>query len=125
MIRERNRLVNRVQKVLEDANINLTSVVSDIMGMTGLEILKALVAGQEDPECLAHLARGSLIKKQEPLKAALQGKLTPHHRLLLEELLQLIATLDHSIARFDGEIAERLLRFDALIARIDAVTGLS
>jgi transposase len=59
------------------------------------------------------------------LKAALAGKLTPHHRLLLKELLQLIATLDHSIARLDREVAERLRRFDALIARIDAVTGLA
>src|SRR5262249_33334313 len=73
----------------------------------------------------ARLAQGSLIKKQELLQAALQGKLSPHHRMQLEELLQLIATLDHSIARFDQQVAERLRRFDALIERIDAVTGLS
>jgi transposase len=78
--------------VLEDANINLASVVSDIMGVTGQAILSALVAGLEDPECLAHLARGSLVKKQDQLQAALQGKLTPHHRILLEELLPLIST---------------------------------
>lgn len=70
LIQERNRLVKRVQKVLEAANIKLASVVSDIMGMTGHAILTALVAGQQDPECLAHLAQGKLIKKQEPLKAA-------------------------------------------------------
>jgi transposase len=125
LLQERTRLVNRIQKVLEDANLKLASVVTDIMGVTGQAILRALVAGQEDPECLAHLAQGSLVKKQELLKAALQGKLTPHHRMLLEELLRLIATLDHSIARFDREVAERLRRFDALIERIDAVTGLS
>ncbi|WP_157507106.1 transposase [Ktedonobacter racemifer] len=55
----------------------------------------------------------------------MQGKLTPHHRMQLEELLLLITTLDHSIARFDREVAERLRRFDALIERVDAVTGLS
>jgi len=125
LIQERTRLINRIQKVLEDANIKLASVVSDLMGMTGQAILRALVAGQEDPECLAHLARGSLIKKQDQLQAALEGKLTDHHRMLLEELLQLIATVDRSIARFDREIAERLRRFDALIERVDAVTGLS
>jgi transposase len=125
LIQERTRLINRIQKVLEDANIKLASVVSDLMGMTGQAILMALVAGQEDPACLAHLARGSLIKKQDQLQAALQGKLTAHHRMQLEELLQLITTLDHSIARFDREIAERLRRFDALIERIDEVTGLS
>jgi len=125
LIQERTRLINRLQKVLEDANIKLASVVSDLMGMTGQAILRALVAGQEDPECLAHLAQGSLIKKQSQLQAALEGKLTEHHRMLLEELLLLIATLDRSIARFDREIAERLQQFDALISRIDAVTGLS
>jgi transposase len=83
------------------------------------------LAGEVDPERLAHLARGSLIKKQDQLKAALAGKLTPHHRVLLEELLQLIATLNRAIGRFDQEIAERLRSHDALISRIDEVTGLS
>jgi transposase len=124
-IQERTRLINRIQKVLEDANLKLASVVSDVMGVTGQAILRALVAGQEDPECLARLAQGRLVKKQELLQAALQGKLTPHHRMQLEELLQLIVTLDHSIARFDQEVAERLRRFHALIERIDGVTGLS
>jgi len=125
LMQERTRLINRLQKVLEDANIKLASVVSDVMGVTGRAILMALVAGQEDPEYLAHLARGSLVRKEDQLQAALQGKLTAHHRMQLEELLRLIATLDHSIAHFDREIAERLRRFDALIERIDAVTGLS
>ena len=125
LLQERSRLVNRVQKVLEDANIKLTSVVTDIMGMTGHAIVTALVKGEVDPERLAHLARGSLIKKQDQLKAALQGKLTPHQRVLLEELLQLIATLNRTIARLDREIADRLGPHDALISRIDEVTGLS
>ena len=125
LLQERGRLVNRIQKVLEDANLKLASVVTDIMGVTGHTILTALVAGQHDPEYLAHLARGSLVKKQEQLKAALQGKLTPHHRVLLEELLHLVATLDGSIGRLDREIAERLRPLDALIERIDEVTGLS
>src|SRR6266516_526868 len=125
LIQERNRLIRRIQKVLEEANIKLASVVSDVTGVTGQAILRALVAGKEDPECLARLAQGSLVKKQDQLQAALQGKLAPHHRLQLEELLQLVATLDHSIARFDREVAERLRRFDTLIARLDAVTGLS
>ncbi len=125
LLQERSRLVNRVQKVLEDANLKLSSVVTDIMGMTGHAILSALVKGEDDPERLAHLARGSLIKKQDQLKAALAGKLTPHHRVLLEELLQLIATLNRTIARLDREIADRLRPHEALIERIDEVTGLS
>jgi transposase len=66
----RTRLINRIQKVLEDANIKLASVVSDSMGGTGQAILRARVSGQEDRECLAHLARGSLLKKQDQLQAA-------------------------------------------------------
>ena len=125
LLQERTRLINRIHKVLEDANLKLASVVTDIMGVTGQAILTALVAGQDDPERLAHLARGSLIKKQDQLQAALQGKLLPHHRVLLEELLPLIATLDRSIGRLDWEIAERLRQHDGLIARIGEVTGLS
>jgi transposase len=100
LLQERTRLINRIQKVLEDANIKLASVVTDSMGVTGQAILRALVAGREDPECLVHLAGGSLVKKQDQLQAALQGKLLPHHRVVLEELLPLIATLDRAIARF-------------------------
>jgi transposase len=94
LLQERTRLINRIQKVLEDANLKLTSVVSDVMGVTGQAILSALVAGQEDPVYLSHLARGSLIKKEDELQAALQGKLTAHHRMQLEELHQLITTKD-------------------------------
>jgi transposase len=125
LLQERSRLINRIQKVLEDANLKLASVVSDIMGMTGQAILRALVAGEQDPEYLAHLARGSLVRKQEALKAALQGNLTAHHRILLQELLHLISTLDHSIVHLDREIAERLRPLDALIERLDAITGLA
>ena len=125
LLQERSRLVNRMQKVLEDANIKLASVVTDIMGVTGQAIVAALVAGETDPKSLAQLARGSLVKKQEQLQAALQGKLLPHHRVLLEELLHVKATLDRSIAHLDQEIAERLRSQDALITRIDEVTGLS
>jgi transposase len=120
LTQERNRLINRVQKVLEDANIKLASVVSDLMGKTGHAILMALVAGEVDPEYLARLAQGRLVKKQAQLQAALAGKLTAHHRMLLRELLELLAVLDHSIDRFDREIAERLRPYDALIERIDS-----
>lgn len=125
LLQERTRLINRIHKILEDANLKLASVVSDILGVTGKAILMALLAGEVDPESLSHLARGSLIKKEDQLQAALQGKLMAHHRMQLEELLQLIATLDHAIARFDREIAERLRWLDPLIERIDAVTGLA
>jgi transposase len=125
LLQERTRLINRIHKVLEEANLKLASVVSDIMGITGQAILRALLAGEVDPESLSHLARGSLVRKEDQLQAALQGNLSAHQHMQLEELLQLIAALDHSIARFDREIAERLRWLDPLIERIDAVTGLA
>jgi transposase len=67
LLQERSRLVNRIHTVLEDANLKLASVVTAIMGMTGHAILTALVAGETDPERLAHLAGGNLVKKQEQL----------------------------------------------------------
>jgi len=125
LIQERSRLVNRIHKVLEDANLKIGSVVSDSTGMTGSAILNVLIHGQEHPERLADLAHGSLRKKREQLIAALQGQLKVHHLVLLQELLTLVASLDHSIARLDREIAERLHPFEALITRIDEVTGLA
>jgi transposase len=107
--KSRSRLVNRVQRVLEDANLKLTSVLTDSMGVTGQAILRALLAGEVVTSRLAHLAQGSLVRKQEQVQAALAGKLTPHHHVLLAELLQVIATLDRSIAHLDREIAERSL----------------
>src|SRR5260370_2459634 len=123
--KSRTRLVNRIQKVLEDANLKLASAVTASMGVTGPAWRSALEAGEVDSERLAHLAQRSLVSEHEQLQAALAGKLTPHHHVLLSELLQLIATLDRSIAHLDREIAERLRPHDALIERIDAVTGLA
>ncbi len=125
LLQERSRLINRIQKVLEDANLKLGSVVSEVMGATGQAILWALLNGEEDPERLADLAQGTLRSKRERLIAALQGHLQSHHRVLLEELLQLIRSLDHSIGRLDREIAERLRPFEELIKRLDAIPGLA
>ena len=125
LIQERSRHINRLQKVLEDANLKLSSVVSDVMGKTGRSILQALVAGQEDPQRLADLAQGSLRAKREQLITALQGRLKPHHRFMLQELLGLIEYLDRSIARLDQAIGERFQPLEHTITRIDEVTGLS
>lgn len=125
LIQERARHINRVQKVLEDANIKLSSVVTDIMGKSGRMILHALLEGQEDPEQLADLAQGNLSRKREQLIQAVQGHLKEHHRLLLKELLGLIEYQDRAIGRLDREIAERLRPLDEQITRIDEVTGLA
>jgi len=103
-VRGRATLVNRVQKVLEGTNLKLTAVVSNIVGVSGRAILAALLDGEEDVTVLAELAKGKLRKKRDELERALRGRLQPHHRFLLTELLAQIDGLDDTIARFDAEI---------------------
>jgi transposase len=93
LIEERSRAINRVQKLLEDANIKLASVASDLMGKSARQMLAAMVEGQEDPAILAEYARASMRPKRPLLVQALQGRVTEHHRLLLKELLAHIDAL--------------------------------
>ena len=124
-IRERATLVNRVQKVLEGANIKLASVASDVLGVSGRAILEALVAGQSDPKLMAELARGRLREKRELLARALTGRVQAHHRLILSELLCQIDSLEESIARFDAAIAEALAPFEEAVALLDTIPGVA
>jgi transposase len=87
VIEERSRTVNRVQKVLEGANIKLASVVSDIQGVSAQAMLEAIVAGQTDSRALAQMARGRLRDKIPELEKALTGRIQPHHRFLLAKQL--------------------------------------
>jgi transposase len=86
LIQERVPLINRVQKLLEGANIQLAAVAADIMGVSGRALLAALVAGHTDPHVLADLAKGRLRSQREPLAKALGGRVKPHHRFVLTEL---------------------------------------
>lgn len=122
---ERKSEVNRLQKVLEDANIKLASVVSDVMGASGRAMLNELVAGQRDPVLMAELAKGRLREKQELLEQALSGTLRPHHRFLLAQHLSHIDYLDEAIARLDAEIAEKMRPFEATIAIWDTLPGIN
>jgi len=87
LIGERNRVTNRVQKVLEDANIKLASVASDTLGLSGRTMLEASIAGEQDSDRLAGLARGLLRRKTDALRMALDGKMNEHHRFCLKQLL--------------------------------------
>jgi transposase len=104
---ERAREVNRVQKTLEDTNLKLGDVVSDIMGKTARTILQAIVDGESDPVRLAQLGSGRLQANQAQLQAALTGKVDAHHRFLLGEHLRQIAHLEQAIERVTAEIARR------------------
>ena len=108
LVWERAREANRLQKLLEDANIKLSDVASDVLGASGRAMLAALCEGNNDPAALAELARGKLRAKLPALETALQGRFSSHHALLLSHLLSHIDYLDHSIDSLSAEIEERL-----------------
>lgn len=125
LVEERAREVNRLQKVLEDSNLKLTSVVSDIMGVSARAILARLVAGETDPQVLADLARGRLREKREALVQALGGEVAAHHRFMLTELLGHIDYLEETIARLSEEVAVRLGPFEKAVAHLDTIPGVN
>ncbi|MDP8938190.1 MAG: IS110 family transposase [Actinomycetota bacterium] len=124
LIQERAREVNRVQKVLEDANIKLGAVASDTLGASGRPMIEALIAGETNPGTLADLAKGQLRRKRALLQQALDGRVCAHHRLLLRELLAHISYLDQAIARVSDEIAERTGPFAAAIELLRSIPGI-
>lgn len=123
LIQNRSRTINRLHKTLEDTNIKLTSVATDIMGKSAQDILKALLDGQTDPHILAELAKGRMRAKKDLLAQALAGRLEAHHRFLIAEHLCLIEHLDERIALADAEIAGRLKPYEAIITRLDTIPG--
>jgi transposase len=123
LIDERSAVVNRLHKVLEDANLKLSGVASDILGVSGRAMIEAILAGASDPAGLADLAKGRLRKKREELERALTGQVNDHHRLLLAMHLAHIDFLNESITRLSAEIAERLRPFEAELARLDTIPG--
>jgi len=125
LVRERAREINRIQKVLEDANIKLASVVTEMTGVSARAMLQAIVEGSEEPEDLSNLARGRLKKKRPELELALAGRVTTHHRFLLAEQLAHLQFLDEAIQRVSEEIEARLCPFEDDIARLDTIPGVS
>jgi len=123
LVQDRARALNRLQAVLEDANLKLASVVTDIAGVSARAMLEAILAGQRDVETLADLARGRLRAKRDQLQAALEGRVTAHHSFLLTEHLSIVDTLDEAIERVSGEIDQRLTADQAAIALLDTIPG--
>jgi transposase len=135
LLRYRRKLVegraserNRLLKLLETANIKLASVMSDVFGVSGLAILKPLVAGETSPERLADLGKGPLRKKRADLVRALEGKVEEHHRFLMGVQLRRLDAADHDIAALNERISERLKPYTAehaLLMQIPGVDGLA
>jgi transposase len=124
MAEERVRLINRVHKTLEDANIKLACVATDVMGVSGRAMLEALIAGHSNAQSLAQLARGRLRSKMAPLEAALQGQVKAHHGLILTELLCQIDSVEASIERLDVAIEEASAPFAEAIVLVDGIPGI-
>jgi len=123
LAQEENRIANRVQKVLEDANLKLASVASDPLGVSGRAILTAILAGEEDTERLAEMSKGILRKKIPDLRLALEGRVTEHHRFLLQELLDHQEFLEKKMAEVEAEIGKRMRPFEAEVERLDTIPG--
>jgi transposase len=122
-VRDRAQEVNRLCKVLEDTGLKLTTVVSDVMGVSGRAMLAALVEGTTDPAVLAELARGRLRKKLPELGRALQGRFRRHHAFLVEQILAKIDFLEEAIERLQTEIDERLVPFEPMLTALDTIPG--
>jgi len=125
LIQERASAVNRIQKVLEDANIKLAAVATDVLGVSGRDMVEALIAGETDPKKLAELARKRLREKIPALQLALQGRVTEHHRFLLRLHLDHVDHLGELIGRLGARIEEALAPFAEAAERLQTIPGIS
>lgn len=121
---EHSRISNRIQKVLEDANIKLGSVASDILGSSGRRMLQAVMAGETDAEKLAGLAQQKLRNKIPQLREALYGKVSDHHRWMLQLLWDQLLTSEAFLTRLDERIEQITRPQQPVLARLDAIPGI-
>ena len=124
-VRERSSHIQRLQKTLEDANIKLDSVISDIMGLCGRAMIEALIAGETDPERLAQLAHRRIKAPPEALCEALRGRVTEHHRFMLRLHLQQIDAVDAAIDDIDQEVDAQVEPFRTAIQLLSTIPGVS
>jgi transposase len=125
LVRERVSHVQRLQKTLEDANIKLASVLTDIVGVSGRAMLEALIAGESDPAALAALAHRRVKTGRQEIAEALRGTVRPHHRFLLDLHLRQIDALDAAIAAVDGQIDGQTEPFRAAVELLKSIPGVS
>ena len=123
LMQKRSSELNRLQKFLEDANIKLASVVSDINGVSAQDMIRHLIQGDLSKEQMAQLARGALRNKIEDLEKALEGYLSDHHRLILRLSLQMVASYDEAIQKLDAEIDRRMEAFREESERVQTIPG--
>lgn len=125
LVREVGQHAQRLQKVLEDANVKLASVLSNVLGASGRAIVRALIEGESDPHKLAELASSRLKASRDRILDALQGRVTAHHRFLMRLHLQQIESLEAVIAEVEGEAASALSPFQDCLERLATIPGVS
>jgi transposase len=113
----------RIQKTLEDANLKLTRVVADVLGRSSRAILRALIAGETDPDRLADLTQGRLKASRAQLVEALQGRVTPHHRFMIQMHLTQIESLEAAVQTIDDRLGEALFPFQQAVALLTTMPG--
>jgi transposase len=123
LINERSREVNRIHKTLEDAGVKLSSVASDVMGKSGREMMRALIAGQADPEALAELAKGRLREKLPALRKALTARFRTHHAFLLERMLTHVEELEADVAALSERIEAATAPFSREVELLCTIPG--
>jgi transposase len=124
LIRDRAAVANRIQKVLEDANVKLAGVATDVLGVSGRAMIEAMIRGEDDPAVLAELARKRLRAKRPELRLALRGRVRDHHRFLLRALMDQIRSLEDQIARYAARIEEVMAPFAAAAERLRTIPGI-
>jgi transposase len=123
-VREKSSHILRIQKTLEDANIKLDSVITDIMGLSGRKMIEALIAGETDPAKLAQLADRRVKASQQSLREALRGRVTKSHRFLLRLHLGQIDAIDAAIAEIDREVEASIAPFRTAVEQVRTVPGI-
>jgi transposase len=123
IIEERAREYNRLDKVLQGANIKLSSVASSMHTQSGMDMINAIARGEFDEMVLASLAKGSMKNKREDLERALKGYIRPHQQMILSSMLSHIEALTKQIEELDAEIDERLADKQDIVERLDEITG--
>jgi transposase len=119
------RVAARVEKVLEDANIKLAAVASDVLGASGRAMLRAMIAGEQDPERLADLAKLRLRQKLPQLRTALAGRVRDHHRFLLQQLLDELEFVEGKLAEVEKRISEQMRPFEKAVTLWKTIPGIS
>lgn len=125
LIGQRTAEKNRLQNVLEDANIKLASVVSNVFGKSGSAMVAAIIRGESNPDLLAQMAKGSLVKKKEQLSKALNGRVTDHHRFMLNMIRENINYINNQIAQLEARMNTYLKNMEQQVTLLKTIPGVS